>query len=109
MVIRAQDLKVLFRAQEVIGQLVAEGLAVVPSMEPAIAMARETLEHRQGRRVPGIHRPRAGITASDADVLVAAEEVRLAARIQRRVDAHCDLRSLRAVVPQSPLGAYACQ
>ena len=50
MVIRAQDLKVLFRAQEVIGQLVAEGLAVVPSMEPAIAMARETLERRQGRR-----------------------------------------------------------
>jgi hypothetical protein len=50
MVIRAQDLKVLFRAQEVIGQLVAEGLVVVPSMESAIAMARETLEHRQGRR-----------------------------------------------------------
>jgi hypothetical protein len=49
-VIRTQDLKVLFRAQEVIGQLVAEGLAVVPSLEPAIAMARQRLEARKGRR-----------------------------------------------------------
>ena len=50
MVIRTQDLKALFRAQEVIGQLVAEGLAVVPSLEPAIAMARQRLEIRKGRR-----------------------------------------------------------
>jgi hypothetical protein len=49
-VIRTQDLKVLFRAQEVIGQLVAEGLAVVPSLEPAIVMARQRLEARNGRR-----------------------------------------------------------
>jgi len=49
-VIRTQDLKALFRAQEVIGQLVAEGLAVVPSLEPAIAMARQRLEARNGRR-----------------------------------------------------------
>ena len=48
--IRTQDLKVLFRAQEVIGQLVAEGLAVAPSLEPAIAMARQWLETRNGRR-----------------------------------------------------------
>ena len=48
--IRTQDLKALFRAQEVIGQLVAEGLAAVPSMEPAIAMARQRLETRKGRR-----------------------------------------------------------
>ena len=40
----------LFRAQEVIGQLVAEGLAVVPSLEPAIVMARQRLEARNGRR-----------------------------------------------------------
>jgi hypothetical protein len=49
-VIRTQDLKVLFRAQEVIGQLVAEGLAVFPSLEPAITMARQRLETRNGRR-----------------------------------------------------------
>ena len=48
--IRTQDLKALFRAQEVIGQLVADGLAAVPSLEPAIAMARERLETRKGRR-----------------------------------------------------------
>jgi hypothetical protein len=49
-VIRTQDLKALFRAQEVIGQLVAEGLAVVPSLVPAIAMARQRLETWKGRR-----------------------------------------------------------
>ena len=48
--IRTQDLKALFRAEEVIGQLVAEGLAVVPSLEPAIVMARQRLEARNGRR-----------------------------------------------------------
>ena len=48
--IRTQDLKVLFRAQEVIGQLVDQGLAVIPSLEPAIAMARQRLETRNGRR-----------------------------------------------------------
>ena len=48
--IRTQDLKALFRAQEVIGQLVADGLAVVPSLDPAIAMARERLETQKGRR-----------------------------------------------------------
>ena len=50
MVIRTQDLKVLFRAREVIGQLVDQGLAVVPSLEPAIDMARQRLETRNGRR-----------------------------------------------------------
>ena len=40
----------LFRAQEVIRQLVADGLAVVPSLEPAIAMARQRVEARNGRR-----------------------------------------------------------
>jgi hypothetical protein len=49
-VIRTQDLKALFRAQEVIGHLVADGLAVVPSLEPAITMARQRLETRKGRR-----------------------------------------------------------
>jgi hypothetical protein len=49
-VIRTQDLKTLFRAQEVIGRLVHQGLAVIPSLEPAIAMARQRLETRNGRR-----------------------------------------------------------
>jgi hypothetical protein len=50
MVIRTQDLKVLFRARQVIGQLVDQGLAVVPSLEPAIDLARQRLETRNGRR-----------------------------------------------------------
>ena len=50
MVIRTQDLKVLFRARKVIGQLAAEGLAVVPSLEPVIAMARQRLEAQKGRQ-----------------------------------------------------------
>jgi hypothetical protein len=49
-VIGTRDLKALFRAQGVIRQLVAEGLAVVPSLEPAITMARQRLETRNGRR-----------------------------------------------------------
>ena len=49
-VIGTRDLKALFRAQEVIRQFVAEGLAVVPSLEPAIAVARQRLETRKGRR-----------------------------------------------------------
>jgi hypothetical protein len=47
---RTKDLKALFHAQEVVGRLVAEGLAVVPSLEPAIVMARQRLETRKGRR-----------------------------------------------------------
>jgi len=49
-VIRTQDLKVLFRAQKAIGQLAAGGLAVAPSLEPVIAMARQMLEAQKGRR-----------------------------------------------------------
>ena len=48
--IRTQDLKVLFRAQEVIRQLAAEGLALVPSLEPVIGIARQRLEAQKGRR-----------------------------------------------------------
>ena len=48
--IRTQDLKVLFRAREIVRQLAAEGLAVVPSLEPAIGMARQRLETQKGRR-----------------------------------------------------------
>lgn len=48
--LRTQDLKVLFRAREIIRQLAAEGLAVVPSLEPAIGMARQRLETQKGRR-----------------------------------------------------------
>ena len=48
--LRTQDLKVLFRAREIVRQLAAEGLAVVPSLEPAIGMARQRLETQKGRR-----------------------------------------------------------
>ena len=40
----------LFRARKVIGQLAVEGLAVVPSLEPVIAVARQGLEAQKGRR-----------------------------------------------------------
>jgi hypothetical protein len=49
-VIRTQDLKVLFRAQEVIGLLAADGLVAVPSLESVISMARQSLEAQKGRR-----------------------------------------------------------
>jgi len=48
--IRTQDLKLLFRAQEVIHQLDTRGLAAVPSLEPAITLVRDSLHAQKGRR-----------------------------------------------------------
>ena len=49
-VIGTRDLKALFRAQEVIRQLVADGEAAVGGLEPAIDFARGRLEAQMGRR-----------------------------------------------------------
>ena len=49
-VIGTRDLKALFRAQEVIGRLCAEGEASVHGLEPAIDVARGSLEAQLGRR-----------------------------------------------------------
>ena len=50
MVIGTRDLKALFRAQEIIGRLLAEGKTSVPGLELAIDLARDSLEARLGRR-----------------------------------------------------------
>jgi hypothetical protein len=50
MVIGTQDLKALFRAQEIIGNLFAHGEAALPGLEYAIDLARTDLETRLGRR-----------------------------------------------------------
>jgi len=49
-VIGTRDLKALFRAQEVIGRLCAEGEASVDGLEPAIDLARGSLEAQLGRQ-----------------------------------------------------------
>ena len=45
-----RDLKALLRAQEIIGRLSAEGEASVDGLEPAIDLARGSLEAQLGRR-----------------------------------------------------------
>jgi hypothetical protein len=50
MVIGTQDLKALFRAQEIIGNLFTHGEAALPGLEYAIDLARTDLETRLGRR-----------------------------------------------------------
>ena len=50
MVIGTQDLKALFRAQEIIGYLSAEDEASVNGLGPAIDLARDRLEAQMGRR-----------------------------------------------------------
>ena len=49
-VIGTQDLKALMRAQEIIGRLSAEGEVSVDGLEPAIDLARVSLEAQLGRR-----------------------------------------------------------
>jgi len=49
-VIGTRDLKALFRAQEIIGRLFAEGEASIPGLEQAIDVARASLEARLGHR-----------------------------------------------------------
>ena len=48
--IGTQDLKALFRAQEIIGHLSAEGEASVDGLKSAIDLARVSLEAQLGRR-----------------------------------------------------------
>ena len=48
--IGTRDLKALLRAQEIIGRLSAEGEASVDGLEPAIDLARVSLEAQLGRR-----------------------------------------------------------
>ena len=50
MVIATRELKALFRAQEIIGRLLAEDETCVPGLEPAIDLARDSLQTRLGRR-----------------------------------------------------------
>ena len=50
MVIGTRDLKALVRAQEIIGRLLAEGEISVLGLEPAIDVARASLEAQLGRR-----------------------------------------------------------
>ena len=45
-----RDLKALLRAQEIMGRLSAEGGASVDGLEPAIDLARGSLEAQLGRR-----------------------------------------------------------
>ena len=49
-VIGTRDLRVLFRAQEIIGRLSAEGEAPVQGLETAVDLARVSLEAQLGRR-----------------------------------------------------------
>ena len=49
-VIGTRDLKALFRAQEIIGHLSAEGKAPVQGLEAAIDLARVSLEAQLGRQ-----------------------------------------------------------
>ena len=48
--IGTRDLRVLFRAQEIIGRLSAEGEAPVQGLETAVDLARVSLEAQLGRR-----------------------------------------------------------
>jgi hypothetical protein len=50
MLIGTRDLKTLFRAQEIVGRLPAEGEASLPRLDQAVDLARASLEARLGRQ-----------------------------------------------------------